>query len=323
MNPVHEWPVDPALLPVLEALLRERSVTRAAARLNLTQPSVSHALARLRAALGDPLLVRVGRELRPTPRAEALTPALMAALAAMREALSEGAEFDAAKCARRFVLASPDLFAALLPPLIERFAREAPRARLESRSLSLVQVLRAFDEGEVDLVVGPTRDAPPGSVRSVLGAVSFVVLAREGHPALARRDTLTLESWTRYGHIVVHTDSGPNALATQLREKKIARTVGFVAPTFLVAPLIVAQTDLFYLAPSVLVKPWAAKLGVRMLAPPIEIEPLSVAMYWSERVDSDRAHRWFRQSVRSVIDHELRGDSAPKRPRKRPARARS
>ncbi|MFO0559345.1 MAG: LysR family transcriptional regulator [Polyangiales bacterium] len=313
MNTVHPWPVDPSLLPVLEALLRERSVTRAAERLKLTQSSVSHALARLREALGDPLFVRSGRELAPTPRAEALAPAVISALDALRGALTVGARFDPETTQRKFVLASPDVFAALLPPLLTRFEREAPKAKLEARSSAEIDAQRALSEGSVDVVLGPARDVSSGSVRSIVGSASWCVLAREGHPALSKRDKLTIESWTQHGHIQVRTSAGPSFIGTQLASKKIARRVAFVAPSFLVAPMIAAQTDWFFTAPAVLVRPWAPALGLRVLDPPVALDPLPVALYWNERVDSDPAHRWFRRAILAVIEDALRGERPSKR----------
>lgn len=305
--------MDPSLLPVLEALLRERSVTRAAERLKLTQSSVSHSLAKLRESLGDPLFVRVGRELAPTPRAEALAPSVIAALDALRTAFSAGAHFDAKTSARRFVLASPDVFAALLPPLLKRFETEAPKAKLEARSSNELDVGRALEEGSIDVVLGPARDVTAGSVRSIVGSATWCVLAREGHPALAKRDKLTVETWTQYGHIQVRTTPGPSFIGGQLASKKIARRVAFVAPSFLVAPMIAAQTDWFFTAPTVLVRPWASALGLRVLDPPIALDPLPVALYWNERVDADPAHRWFRRAMLSVIEDVLRGPRSSKR----------
>lgn len=121
-------------------------------------------------------------------------------------------------------------------------------------------------------------------------------LACQGHAALSKRDKLTVESWTQHGHIQVRTSAGPSSIRTQMASKKIARRVPLIAPSFLVAPMIAAKTDWFFTAPAVLVRPWAAALGLRVLDPLVALDPLLVALYWTERVDSDAAHRCLRRA---------------------------
>src|SRR5262245_14541551 len=125
MAAIDDASVDLNLLAVLDALLDLRSVTAAARRLGLTQSTVSHALARLRALFGDPLLVRVGRGMAPTPRAEAIAPALRRALADVRRLVRHEERFDPATTTRAFSVVCPDLLAAFLPDLLGRLAREA------------------------------------------------------------------------------------------------------------------------------------------------------------------------------------------------------
>jgi DNA-binding transcriptional LysR family regulator len=303
------WPVDPALLPVLEALLRRRSVTEAARSLGLEQSTVSHALAKLRAALGDPLFVRRGRELAATPRAEAIAPALFAALDATRRALAEDNAFDPATSARRFTLASPDLLAALLPPLLSKLERDAPASRLELRSSAELDAAHALAEGSVDLIVGVARDVPRGCVQTIVGRARWCVLARKGHPAIDKRGRITVERWVRYGHIRVRTMGGPSLVEEALARKGHTRKVAFVAPSFLVAPMVVARTDLFFATPAVLAEQLADALGLVILAPPVEIAPVSVAVYWHERMDNDAGHRWFRRALATVIAEVLRSSN--------------
>ncbi|MBL8678888.1 MAG: LysR family transcriptional regulator [Myxococcales bacterium] len=312
VTPAARWPVDPALLPVLEALLRQRSVTRAAAVLGLEQSTVSHALARLRSALGDPLFVRTGRDLTATPRAEAIAPALFAALDATRRALSDESAFDPATSRRRFTLASPDILAALLPPLLSKLEREAPTTRLELRSSGEIDAARALSDGAVDVAVGVARDVPRGCVQRIVGSARWCVLARKGHPAIDKRGKLSIERWVRYGHIRVRTMGGPSLVEEALTARGHTRKVAFVAPSFLVAPMVVAKTDLFFATPTVLAEPMTAALGLVMLAPPVEIAPVSVAVYWHERMDTDGGHRWFRRALAEAIEGLLRADRTPR-----------
>lgn len=303
------WPVDPALLPVLEALLRERSVTRAAKSLGLEQSTVSHALSKLRLALGDPLFVRTGRDLTATPRAEAIASALFVALDATRRALAQDTTFDPATSKRRFTLASPDILAALLPPLLAKLEQEAPSTRLELRSSGEIDTASALLEGTLDVAVGVARDVPRACVQKIVGSARWCVLARKDHPAIDKRGRLSVERWVRYGHIRVRTMGGPSLVEETLTEQGHTRKVGFVAPSFLVAPMVVAKTDLFFTTPTVLAEPLADALGLAMLAPPIEIAPIPVAVYWHERMDADAGHRWFRRALAGVIEGVLRNDA--------------
>ncbi|MFO0588149.1 MAG: LysR family transcriptional regulator [Polyangiaceae bacterium] len=290
--------LDLNLLHALDVLLAERNVTRAASRLGLTQSSASHALGRLREALGDPLLVRSGRALVATPRAEALREPLSRALAELRRVVRHEGGFDPATSTRTFTLACPDLVVSVLPELMNALAAQAPRVRLDVRDRAAVDVPIALGSGAIDAALLPAPDVAEGGglAQRILGRVTFAVLARRGHPALKR--PWDLDAWLAHPHVVVRTGtSGPGFIGAALERAGKRRIVGMTAPTFLVAPFVVAESDFFFAAPRELSRGLARKLGLVMLELPLPVPKIPVAAVWHERMHADPGHAWFRERV--------------------------
>lgn len=152
---------DLNLLRVFDALMREQNVSRAAERLSLSQPAVSNALNRLRELLNDPLLVRVGRSMQPTPRAQALETPIRAALQQLEQSLSAGDVFDPASSRQHFSIAVTDYVELIcMPRLLEQLSQQAPGMRIDIRHLSPSLPAEALDKGELDLVLGRFEDIP-------------------------------------------------------------------------------------------------------------------------------------------------------------------
>lgn len=303
MNDINLSTLDLNLLVALDALLRERSVTRAARRCGIGQSAMSHGLGRLRALLGDALLVRDGRQMVPTPRGAALQEPLAALLADVRRLLAHGDDFDPATSTRRFRLVCPDLVAAALPALIEVVGREAPGVDLAVRAPvgAMADALRA---GGDDLGLGPPPRDGAGLMQRVAGAVGWTVLMRAGHPAA---DDWGLDAWLRWPHVVVGTgDGAPGLVDDALAAVGHRRRIGLVVPGFLTAPLVVARTDALFTAPAPFVDALAAPLGLARRPPPIALPRVPVVIAWPERLHGDAGHRWLRErvaaAVASVID---------------------
>lgn len=296
--------LDLSLLASLDALLTERHVTRAARRLGVTQSSMSHSLARLRAALGDPLLVRVGRAMVPTPRAEAMEAPLREALAALRRVVSDAGGFDPGRSARGFTLACPDLLAPVIPELLRALAAEAPGVSLQVVARS-GDTLAALASGGCDVALGPRPSKAPGLVMRPLGSLSWCVLARRGHPGVRRR--LTAEAWARYPHVVVRSgDASPNRVAQAIAGAGVARAVGVTLPGSLAAAWTVSKSDMLFTAPRELVGELAEALDLRVMTPPAALPPVAVAALWHERMHADAGHRWFRELTVAVMQRRLR-----------------
>ncbi|WNG36956.1 LysR family transcriptional regulator [Archangium violaceum] len=291
--------VDLNLLVTLDALLTERHVTRAARRLGLTQPAASHALARLREMFGDPLLVRgPGGVLHPTPRAEALAPAVHRALAELVTAVREPAAFDPATARRTFWLAANDYVELiLLPRLVAHLSRIAPGIDLRVTTVIPESMLAAMAGGKLDMVLSPPRPEYVASCyQRALFDERFTCVVRDGHPAAARR--LTLARFCELDHLQIAPRGTPggfvdDALAALGRTRRVAVTV----PHFLVAPHVVASTELILTLPSRMAEPFVQPLGLVVLPPPLEIAGFSMHMFWHERTHYDPGHRWFREQI--------------------------
>ena len=294
MDPVGE--LDLNLLRTLDVLLRTASVTRAGRELGRSQPAVSHALQRLRDALGDPLLVRAGRNMVLTPRAEALRPRVRALLADLRRMLTEGAEFEPAAAQRQFILACPDMLAPVVPKVLDALS-EAPRVTLELRIGSNVS---AVYEG-ADLVLGQLPEHATGVMSRRLGAIRELVALRAGHPALSR--PWTPEEFVAWPHILVRTPgAGPSILERALAAAGLERRIGLTVPAFLLAPHVVARSELLFTGADVLLAQVAEPLSLVLRPPPIKMTPPIAAAIWSERVHADPGHRWFREHVITAFE---------------------
>jgi DNA-binding transcriptional LysR family regulator len=288
------------LLLVLDALLEERHVSRAAQRLGLSQPAVSNALAQLRTLLGDPLLVRSGGGMIPTERARALAGPLHAAIAALEGALAPPEAFDPARAERTFTLAASDFVEfVLLPKLLARLAREAPGVRLQLRAWPHNRIPPTLETGEVDLMMGFLGDVPPAHRSERLFGDEFVCIVRKDHPRVRRR--LTLATYTALSHVLVTPESGaPGVVDVELAKMGLSRTVGLRISHFLMVPTIVATTD-FVAAVSRRVAEEAAKwLPLRVLDPPLPLPRGAVAQAWHERTHASAPHAWLRKVVAEI-----------------------
>jgi len=291
---------DMNLLVALEALLEERSVTRAARRVGISQPAMSHALRRLRDELEDPLLVRDGRAMIPSPRAERLRGQVVRVLADVRRMLRDEGGFDPATSTRAFTLACPDLLALWLPDLLGAMASRAPKVRLD-----VVPAVGPDLAVEGDLWLGPGPIERTGLMSVSLGRVHWAVVARQGHPAFAGR--LSVAKWTRYPHVQVRTgDARPSFVDLALDASGVQRTIGLTVPTFLAAVEVLPRTDYLFTAARELIEPVAEERNLTLKRPPIPVDDVAVAAAWHERLHADPAHQWFRRTLIEVLQTELR-----------------
>ncbi|ARQ03139.1 LysR family transcriptional regulator [Pseudorhodoplanes sinuspersici] len=287
--------VDLNLLVVLDALLEEKSVTRAARRLNMSQPAVSRALSRLRALFSDPLLVdsRAGYIL--NTRAEEIRPALRRTLAGVGDMLL-ATPFNPAAATGQMRLAMLDLEAAsLVPLLLERFANEAPGLDLDILPPSATAI-EMLENDVVDAVVGVFDDAPAGIHRRRLFDDGFVTLMRAEHPDAGKK--LTLDDYLRLGHIVVSvTGIGPAPVDIALNAIGRRRRVNVRVPSFFAAVEIAARSDLVMTLPSSLAKTTAGMGRLVALAPPIDLGSFTMSLLWHARHQHDPRHIWLRSTI--------------------------
>jgi DNA-binding transcriptional LysR family regulator len=290
---------DLNLLRVLDALLVARSVSGAARQLDLSQPATSAALSRLREALHDPVLVRNGNRMVATPLAEELRPRLARILEDIGDALSAATTFDAVSTQRRFRIGASDYAAlVLLVPLAQRLRQLAPRAVLEILPCETVPdtglVTRALD-----LVVADRWSLRDIDHLETLFRESFVSIARADHPRLSRRPTL--KEFLAQDHALI-SPHGVTAgvIDHALEPLSLTRRVALTVPHYLVAPIIIARTDLVMTLPRRIADSFAGVHGLRTFQPPVALEGFDVVMASHPRSAADPPIQWLRQAVRDV-----------------------
>jgi DNA-binding transcriptional LysR family regulator len=290
---------DLNLLRVFDALMHEGKVVTAAARLGLSPPAVSNALARLRRATGDPLFVRSAQGMRPTPHAQTLALTVGPALQALQQALASPRAFEPKATGRRFRVAMTDIGEIVfLPRLMQVLQTEAPQVVIHTVRNAAAATRDEMARGGVDLAVGWLPDLDAGFHQRRLFEQRYVCLMAVGHPLAKGR--LTAERYRKAQHVVVLAEgTGHDRVAKLLRQLGAQALVPLALPHFVAAPWILADTALVATVPLKLAQQVAGPLGlaVRELPKdlPLELPPFEVNLFWHERVHRDPGHRWLRE----------------------------
>jgi len=286
---VHD--IDLNLLRVFDAVLHERGVTPAAARLGLTQPAVSNALARLRKLLGDALFVRTPRGVDATPFARELAEPVRQALALLESALAHGPGFDPATATRAFRFYMSDVGQIeFLPPLVERVQREAPGVRLEAVALEVDDIADALAAGALDVAIGflPGLAAPVR--RQPVFKDPYLCLMRADHQIRS----LTKKNFLNASHALVTYRGGHRVVEEALERAGLARKVALRVPHFTVVPMILEKSDLILTLPGRVARVFEQRGKLKALPPPVPIPLAEVAVHWHERFEADPGNRWLR-----------------------------
>ena len=292
-NAIHN--LDLNLLKTLDALLDERSVTRAAERLSLTQPAVSGMLVRLRECFDDPLFTRTQRGMMPTLRAQELAQPVKTVLEQVN-ALLQPKQFDPASAQMTITIAATDYaLRAVIVPFIAALRQQAPGVRVAVLPVNNAQLAQQFAQGSVDIALITPDTTPPDLHAKTLYDEEYVCLLRNDHP-LAAQDALTLDAFCAQDHALVSYHGGnfhgvtDNALAALGRSRRVTLSVG----SFLVLPEILQNSDLISVVPRRL----ANNLdGLSVCAPPLAIAGFSKTMVWHERTHRDAGYRWVRERL--------------------------
>ncbi|WP_244113948.1 LysR family transcriptional regulator [Burkholderia cenocepacia] len=292
--------VDLNLLKLLDALLKERSVTRAGMRLGLTQPAASRALGRLRTLLHDRVVVRTPKGLEFTPRAASLAQRVSRVLTEAAGIVAP-AVFDPATARGLFSIASLDHMAlTLIPDVNARLERSAPGLDLDvppSRSNNVELVT----DGTAGIALGVFDDdtLPAGIYRRKLYDDNLVCIVRNGHPALSAR--LTPKRFAALSHVLVTIGGrGGELVDAALARQGLPRRIAMRLPHFLVAPMVVAKSDMTLVLPQRLARHVALSMPVTLVKLPVEVPSFSPSMIWHERTHDDPAHGWLRQQIVEV-----------------------
>ena len=305
MNDAHIRNLDLNLLPVYQAVYESRSVVAAARRLRMTQPALSHALRRLRAALGDELFVRAGRGMKPTPFADRLAGPVRAGLLELRTAFSSPASFEPAQSDRLFRLAMADHAELLLMPgLLNGLGREAPGMRVQVRRLEALFVppVDALRRGALDGAISYFPDArgvESGLLQETLWTESNVVVGRRGHPALRR--PIELEPFAKARHAaVIYGDEAQGFIDRELAARGFQRKITYASPLFSAVLRVVASTDLLACLPVSVVRQAGRDFHLQWQAPPLDLPEFSMRAVWAQATPEDSAWTWLRQHLKST-----------------------
>jgi DNA-binding transcriptional LysR family regulator len=299
---------DLNLLRVFDALMRERSVSRAGTRLGLSQPAVSNALNRLRHAMGDPLFVRDGNMMLPTPLAERLAGTIREALARIEETVSGEAIFEPATADRHFTLLGADFFSLLLmPELSERIARVAPKISLRLLDSARGDVEELLREGTIDVALERPLELPDWIARQALFRAPFAIIAARDHRAIVKAgvkptEPFPLDLFCALPHAIRSIDGSTHghideALARVDRERRVVLAV----PHFQAVAMAVARGRLIAAVPLQYAEAVAEDLGLQLFAPPTAVDAPEIYMYWHRRHERDTAHQWLRRQILDAL----------------------
>jgi DNA-binding transcriptional LysR family regulator len=326
LNEINLARADLNLLTLFEAILGERHVGRAAARLNLTPSAVSHGLKRLRRLLNDPLFMRTPKGVVPTARAMALAEPVADLLARARGVLSSAEPFDAAKSTRRFVIGAPD-GSVFLGPLLAALRQRAPGIDIGLRQLlpphggqsverAWMPLFAELEARSIDIAVAPIDRAPPRFVARTIYDEDFVVVARAGHPFAARP---TLQRFCQMRHLVISMTADPFGFVDDaLAKLGLARRVALTVPDFASGLAAVAETDLIAAMPRRFVAMHAARFAVVSREVPLQLRAFTIKAAVPKVALMDAGLAWLFETMCEVIENG-RNTRARRRPGARAA----
>jgi len=291
---------DLNLLPVFLALMEERSVTRAAEKLGITQPALSNALTRLRALLLDPLFIRERYGMQPTPKAQELAPVIAAALASLDGVILGQQAFDPGRADQLFTLA-PNSYVefVLVPAIVARLRELAPGIRLRLTPFGTDLAETGVTSGSTAMALGRFVDPPDSLVVQHLMDDGLACVVRADHPLIDR--TITKKQYERLKHVNMLPPGRLRAGLFQALEREgLKREVAVSVTHFLAIPEMVAVTDYCATLPKLICRRLAGDTRLKVIPAPVDLGSFPVQMAWHVRYRHDPAHQWLRALVSDV-----------------------
>lgn len=274
-----------------------RKLSAAASRLGLSQSAASHALARLRKRVGDPLFIRSNAGFYPTPYGERMAAAARAALDILMDGFASNEPFEPGATARRFNVYMSDVGQMVMLPKLLAFMRDkAPAASLRACPIPLEQPGAELASGEVDVAVGFFSNLAAGFRQSLLFRERYVCVVRSDHPNF--RSGMSVEAFAASPRALADSSGMAHAaMEAELRKHGFGGTTKLVVPQFMVLPMVIASSDLLVIMPSGLAKAFSELVPIKILRPPVPLRPYDIRVYWHERFHQDPANRWLRRAV--------------------------
>jgi DNA-binding transcriptional LysR family regulator len=288
-------------LQLIDALERNGNLSEAAKHVGLTQPAASHALARLRRELDDPIFVRTSDGMRPTPYGIRLAAAVREALQILQNGLYPEEDFKPASSNRTFNVFMSDVGQLLyLPLLLHRLASEAPGITLRVRPLPLKAPHLMLESGEVDLAIGALAALTTGCMQRRLYQSQYVCIVRKDHPAFEHG--MTREAFRTVPHAFADaTGYVHEVLDRWLARQKMTRIVKLHVPHYLVLPFVIARSDLLAIMASRVAEAFADVIPLKIMPLPTKGPVYDIKLFWHERFHRDPANRWFRDFVSRTL----------------------
>ena len=299
---MHLSRIDLNLFVVFEAIYSEGSITRAAEVLHLTQPAVSHALARLRETLKDDVFVRTQRGMAPTPLAQQMIGSVREALQRLQLTVQENRSFEPSELQKTFRLGMRELFEVMvLPRLSKEVGRLAPQVELNCLRVARQEIAHDLASARLDVVADVLISHDDSICHQKLREDHLVCLLRPDHP-LAQQG-LSLESYLTLRHVLVSSrERGPGYEDIELSRHGLSRNIGLRTPHYYAAALVVAETDMVLTVPASFAEVLCRQVALQLHEFPIPLPPLEVYLYWHRNFDRDPANRWLREQILAAVD---------------------
>ena len=293
---------DLNLLRIFAALWVEKNVTAAAIRLNLSQPALSHALQKLRNELGDPVFVRSGRGMSPTPRAEAWAPKVLAALEYFENAFADAKPFSPKEANERIVIVGTDLIeAALFAPLLKVIEQEAPQMTIISRPSDGQFPKVEMERGSVDFAIaGFFLNTHEGFYRKHLANEGYLTVACKNNKKI--KSKMDLKTFASLSHILTSPQGDLYGVVDQALEAVGAsRRVVAGVSTFQVIGKLIAGTEYCSTIPSKIALELAEQYKLNVYKPPVDIPPIKMHIFWHQRIHQSPVHRWVKEHIELIL----------------------
>lgn len=301
MSSINLATIDLNLLVVFDSIMRERSVSRAADKLNLTQSGVSRALTRFRGLMDDQLFVKTPKGMEPTTLATSIAPEISRVLENIRNIIHPPEQYNPDTTEHTFTVGLTDYMSfVLLPGLIQKLQRAAPKAKLVALSTNVLSSVNMIESGQVDLIVGRiVPDLPANISHSPLFVTTNVCVARNGHPAFL--GPLTQAAFLAYDHLHISPWGKAGLVDDVLRRHGVTRNRPYTVPHFLSAPAILEKTDLITVVPAPVASHLVERYGLAMQPSPYDLGLDDMVQLWHRRLDRDAALKWLRSQIEELL----------------------
>ncbi len=299
---MHLHRIDLNLLVVLDAIFTEGGVTKAGEKLHLTQPAISHALSRLRELFNDPLFVREGRRMVPTPLARSLMQPVRRALHSLEVTLNEAQRFDAGSTQRHFNIAVRDVLeATVLPPLLTRVAQAAPSIDISAVRADRRTLESELASGNLDAALDILLPVSEEVRHQRISMDRLVVVLRRGHPATTKKK-LDLAAYLRGHHVLVSSRrTGPGLEDVELSRQGLKRRIRLRCQHYFAACRVVAETDFLLTMPERYARIANHQFDNQILPFPVEMPSMDAYLYWHASVDNEPSSRWLREQLLAAV----------------------